>query len=89
MKTHLLIATAIMTYISLSCNKSGKQVTTGSDTLKDWELVWADEFDYTGLPDTAAWAYDVGGHGSRDHQGGWSLLRTEVVPIRFVNGTDL
>lgn len=26
-------------------------------------LVWADEFDYTGLPDSTKWSYDVGGHG--------------------------
>jgi beta-glucanase (GH16 family) len=26
-------------------------------------LVWADEFDYTGLPNRAKWSYDVGGHG--------------------------
>lgn len=26
----------------------------------DWELVWSDEFDYTGLPDRAKWGYEVG-----------------------------
>jgi len=25
-----------------------------------WELVWADEFDYTGLPDATKWGYEVG-----------------------------
>ncbi len=28
-----------------------------------WRLVWADEFDYSGLPDPEKWSYDVGGHG--------------------------
>ncbi len=28
-----------------------------------WQLVWADEFDVDGLPDTARWSYDAGGHG--------------------------
>jgi hypothetical protein len=28
-----------------------------------WELVWSDEFEYAGLPDTAKWGYDVGGGG--------------------------
>ena len=28
-----------------------------------WQLVWSDEFDYSGLPDPAKWGYDVGGHG--------------------------
>lgn len=26
-------------------------------------LVWSDEFDYSGLPDSTKWSYDVGGHG--------------------------
>ena len=30
---------------------------------KVWNLVWQDEFDYNGLPDSAKWSYDVGGHG--------------------------
>lgn len=28
-----------------------------------YELVWADEFDYEGLPDDSKWDYDTGGHG--------------------------
>ncbi len=26
-------------------------------------LVWSDEFEYSGLPDSTKWSYDVGGHG--------------------------
>ncbi len=28
-----------------------------------WKLVWSDEFNNVGLPDTTKWGYDVGGHG--------------------------
>lgn len=28
-----------------------------------WTLVWSDEFQYKGLPDSTKWGYDVGGHG--------------------------
>ncbi|PWJ36159.1 glycoside hydrolase family 16 protein [Sediminitomix flava] len=28
-----------------------------------YELVWSDEFDYVGLPDSTKWGYDLGGHG--------------------------
>lgn len=31
-----------------------------------WELIWSDEFEYTGLPDATKWGYDVG-----VGQGGW------------------
>jgi beta-glucanase (GH16 family) len=27
------------------------------------KLVWSDEFNYTGLPDSTKWSYDIGGHG--------------------------
>lgn len=29
----------------------------------DWELVWSDEFDSEGLPDTSKWAFDTGNWG--------------------------
>lgn len=29
----------------------------------NYELIWSDEFNYTGLPDSTKWGYDVGGHG--------------------------
>jgi len=28
-----------------------------------YQLVWSDEFDYTGLPDDSKWSYDIGGSG--------------------------
>lgn len=28
-----------------------------------WKLTWSDEFNYSGLPDSSKWGYDVGGHG--------------------------
>lgn len=30
---------------------------------KDWKLAWADEFNYTGLPDSTRWTAETGGHG--------------------------
>ena len=32
-------------------------------TAPKWQLVWSDEFNYSGLPDPAKWGYDVGGGG--------------------------
>jgi len=31
-------------------------------------LVWSDEFNYKGLPDSAKWSYDTGGHGWGNHE---------------------
>lgn len=41
----------------LSCKK------TQSQPEKKYQLVWSDEFNYTGLPDSSKWNYDVGGDG--------------------------
>src|ERR1700743_2959152 len=30
---------------------------------KNYSLVWSDEFDYNGLPDSTKWSYDTGGDG--------------------------
>lgn len=42
----------------ISSNKS-----SGDEAKTEWELVWSDEFDVNGLPDTEKWGYDIGGHG--------------------------
>ncbi len=36
-----------------ACNKENKK----------WNLVWSDEFEYNGLPDSNKWTAEVGGHG--------------------------
>ena len=36
---------------------------TPANSTTSWKLVWADEFNYNGLPDSAKWSYDVGGSG--------------------------
>ncbi|HBK95372.1 MAG TPA: glycoside hydrolase, partial [Porphyromonadaceae bacterium] len=28
----------------------------------NWQLIWNDEFDYNGLPDSAKWSYDTDGN---------------------------
>ena len=33
------------------------------DSKGKYQLVWSDEFNYTGLPDSTKWSYDVGGNG--------------------------
>ena len=35
---------------------------------KKWKLVWSDEFNYKGLPDSTKWDYNVGGHGWGNHE---------------------
>ncbi|MCU0104691.1 glycoside hydrolase family 16 protein [Acholeplasma vituli] len=34
-----------------------------ADAINDYNLVWSDEFDYEGLPESSKWDYDTGGSG--------------------------
>lgn len=67
--TGFLVAVVLM--ISSACSKSsdgeGGVFTPSPPVDKGWEFestpFWQDEFEYTGLPDSEKWGYDVGGHG--------------------------
>jgi len=50
----------ILSVVFLGCNSDEKPAPVPDN---EWTLVWLDEFDYTGLPDSTKWSYDVGGHG--------------------------
>jgi beta-glucanase (GH16 family) len=40
--------------------KSGKTVKIGTNKMAGWQLVWADEFNQPGRPDTKNWTYETG-----------------------------
>ncbi|MDR6785376.1 glycoside hydrolase family 16 protein [Pedobacter africanus] len=46
-----------------ACFFSACKVKKTKTPAKSYTLVWADEFNYNGLPDSAKWGYDVGGDG--------------------------
>jgi beta-glucanase (GH16 family) len=37
-------------------------------SAQQWKLVWADEFNYNGLPDSSKWTAETGGHGWGNHE---------------------
>lgn len=57
----MLFVMAAAVVASAGCRNEADTVDQQQDD--GWELLWSDEFDYTGLPDSTLWSYDVGGHG--------------------------
>src|SRR5437762_5407154 len=47
----------------INLSSINKPTQSHSSAFTKWELVWSDEFNYSGLPDPTKWNYDVGGHG--------------------------
>ena len=50
-KYRIYVSLLVILFFSLSIN------------AQNWQLVWSDEFDGSGLPNAAKWGYDVGGAG--------------------------
>ena len=63
MRTLFLFSTLI--FVAAGALFGGHDVTPLSEAGggDKWQLVWSDEFNYSGLPDASKWGYDVGGHG--------------------------
>lgn len=51
-----------LTLVLISCIALSASI-TGVHAQSKRKLVWSDEFNYKGLPDSTKWNYDVGGHG--------------------------
>ena len=56
-----LFLSLCLLFLLASC-KDASSNPQDDDSTK-WTLVWSDEFDYTGSPDSTKWGYDIGGHG--------------------------
>jgi len=55
----LLIFFALLSYRAITSQKYNEV----TPDIEKWKLVWSDEFNYSGLPDSSKWNYEVGGHG--------------------------
>lgn len=63
MRTLSLICCLIFIAVSTFFGSHKELALSAADGAAGWQLVWSDEFDYSGPPDPAKWGYDVGGHG--------------------------
>lgn len=64
-KTFLLIILSGVFFFACQNSKQEKlseQFETISTPTGKWQLVWNDEFDYIGLPDSTKWSYDTDGN---------------------------
>lgn len=56
----VLLLSSLFVTIFLLLQKTALAQAHPKKTGNSYELVWADEFDYHGLPDSSKWTYDVG-----------------------------
>ena len=55
----LLLCVAVISFVATQ----KRSVWSGPRGSVKWQLVWSDEFDQDGLPDSSKWGFDVGGSG--------------------------
>ena len=54
-------------------------------TKNEWQLVWNDEYETNGLPDSSKWNYDTGGHGWGNNELQY-YTKTNLNNARVENG---
>ena len=66
-KLTLLLLTLFSCFYQIKAQSKSKSYQNHSKKnkakLSKLKLVWSDEFNYSGLPDSTKWGYDVGGNG--------------------------
>ncbi len=65
-------------FVFSSCFSS-KKATAVTNSTTSWKLVWADEFDQNGLPDSTKWGYDKGD--GCPHNCGWGNNELESYTV--------
>jgi len=84
----ILFLTLIIIFVAGCNRKKAKQVASDDKQNNEYELVWKDDFDYTGLPDSLKWTYDTEGNDS-----GWGNYEAQfytenrIENARVENGT--
>src|SRR5271157_4774731 len=56
----VLLGVGMAAMIAAAAPPEAKKPDKENASRLGWKLVWADEFDYTGVPDPAKWDYEVG-----------------------------
>lgn len=78
----LVVLLSVITVITIACSDQKK--TTPEILTPQWELVWEDNFDTPGLPDTTVWGYEVGFIRNREAQ---YYTESRLENARVENGT--
>lgn len=89
MRAKILFITAIVFLLSIKStevlraqtaeNKSQTMSYATPPTGYKWEVIWSDEFDYTGAPDPTKWNYHMGYIGNNEQQGYTSSTKNSYV----------
>lgn len=63
-KIHKVATILIVIFFFLACKSNQTLENKKSNTItSNAKLVWSEEFNYKGLPDSSKWSFNVGGHG--------------------------
>lgn len=79
-----------LVFLLFACHKTNRANGTRAAGVNidtsGYHLVWADEFNYTGLPDSNKWNYDVGGNGWGNQEEEYYTAK-RLENARVENGT--
>jgi beta-glucanase (GH16 family) len=88
-KVHVAKGSAILYWVKFTLMKEHRdtpKVYTQKMDGKEWTLVWSDEFEGSGLPDTTKWSYNFGNWGWGNNEPQY-YTSSRIENARLENGT--
>ncbi len=83
MKSTIGILFILIVLGAISCvSKSGKKEV--KKPTSEYQLVWSDEFDYSGLPDSSKWIYDTEGN-----EAGWGNKESQYYTSERIENAEV
>lgn len=79
-----LLALTLVIFSQAGCKSEDAPTDSGGDDTTGYQLVWSDEFDYTGKPDSTKWGYDIGDNGWGNNE--LQYYTNDEVNARAENG---
>jgi beta-glucanase (GH16 family) len=76
-----IVSSLLLMFLFASCKDN---VAGNNDDSSGMKLVWSDEFDYTGSPDSAKWNYDIGASGWGNNE--LQYYSDDPLNVRVENG---
>jgi beta-glucanase (GH16 family) len=64
--------------ITLLCFFNGVSQNKAATKNNNWKLIWSDEFNKNGLPDSTKWTYETGGHGWGNNENQFYIAKSKA-----------
>ena len=91
MKKVFVCLSAVLLFAGCNSGNQKAKVDIANAELGEYQLIWSDEFDYNGLPDSTKWDYDTEGNeygwGNNEEQY-YTKAKEKIAYVKWVKSIN-